>query len=63
MYKLEFVQISEHIYRLTYGTVVGIPVKISTWYVVDGEDVYIIDTGMEDYAYAQLNAKKIFRHP
>jgi len=56
--ELEFVQISQHIYKLTYETVVGIPVKISTWYVVNGEDVYIIDTGMEDYAYAQLNAAK-----
>ena len=25
---------------------------------MDGEDVYLIDTGMEDYAYAQLNAAK-----
>lgn len=58
MYKLEFVQISEHVYRLTYKTVVGIPVKINTWYVVDGEGVYIIDTGMEDYARTQLNAAK-----
>jgi hydroxyacylglutathione hydrolase len=58
VYELEFVQISEHIYRLTYETVVGIRVKINTWYVVDGEDVYIIDTGMEDYACAQLNAAK-----
>ncbi|QWH31831.1 MBL fold metallo-hydrolase (plasmid) [Bacillus mycoides] len=55
---MEFVQISEHVYRLTYETVVGIRVKINTWYVVDGEDVYIIDTGMADYAYAQLNAAK-----
>lgn len=58
MYGLEFVQISEHVYRLTYETVVGIRVKINTWYVVDGGDVYLIDTGMEDYAYAQLNAAK-----
>ena len=58
MYELEFVQISEHVYRLTYETVVGIRVRINTWYVVDGEDVYIIDTGMEDYACAQLNAAK-----
>ncbi len=58
MYELEFVQISEHVYRLTYETVVGIRVKINTWYIVDGEDVYLIDTGMEDYAYAQLNAAK-----
>ncbi|GAB1771804.1 MBL fold metallo-hydrolase [Priestia aryabhattai] len=55
---MEFVQISEHVYRLTYETVVGIRVKINTWYVVDGGDVYLIDTGMEDYAYAQLNAAK-----
>ncbi|MGG3575183.1 MBL fold metallo-hydrolase [Bacillus gobiensis] len=55
---MEFVQISEHVYRLTYETVVGIPVKINTWYVVDGEDVYIIDTGMEDYARVQLKAAK-----
>lgn len=58
MYELEFVQISEHVYRLTYKIVVGIPVKINTWYVVDGKDVYIIDTGMEDYARTQLNAAK-----
>lgn len=58
MYELEFIQISEHVYRLTYKIVVGIPVKINTWYVVDGEDVYIIDTGMEDYAHNQLNAAK-----
>jgi hydroxyacylglutathione hydrolase len=58
VYELEFVQISEHVYRLTYKTVVGIPVKINTWYVVDGEGVYIIDTGMEDYARTQLNAAK-----
>jgi len=58
VYELEFVQISEHVYRLTYETVVGIRVRINTWYVVDGEDVYIIDTGMEDYACAQLNAAK-----
>lgn len=55
---MEFVQISEHVYKLTYETVVGIPVKINTWYVVDGEDVYIIDTGMEDHAHMQLNAAK-----
>ncbi|MDD9791818.1 MBL fold metallo-hydrolase [Priestia megaterium] len=60
---MEFVQISEHVYRLTYETVVGIRVKINTWYVVDGEDVYIIDTGMEDYACAQLNAAKSLGAP
>ncbi len=63
MYELEFVQISEHVYRLTYETVVGIRVKINTWYIVDGEDVYLIDTGMEDYAYAQLNAAKFLGAP
>ncbi|MCQ9284195.1 MBL fold metallo-hydrolase [Priestia aryabhattai] len=60
---MEFVQISEHVYRLTYETVVGIRVKINTWYIVDGEDVYLIDTGMEDYAYAQLNAAKFLGAP
>ncbi|RAS85059.1 MBL fold metallo-hydrolase [Priestia endophytica] len=55
---MEFVQISEHVYRLTYKTVVGIPVKINTWYVVDGKGVYIIDTGMEDYVRTQLYAAK-----
>jgi len=63
VYELEFVQISEHVYRLTYETVVGIRVKINTWYIVDGEDVYLIDTGMEDYAYAQLNAAKFLGAP
>lgn len=63
MYELKFVQISKHIYRLTYETVVGIPVKINTWYVVDGEDVYIIDTGMEEYAHIQLKAAKSLGAP
>lgn len=60
---MEFVQISKHVYRLTYETVVGIPVKINTWYVVDAEDVYIIDTGMEDHAHMQLNAAKSLGTP
>ncbi|SDN06097.1 Glyoxylase, beta-lactamase superfamily II [Fictibacillus solisalsi] len=60
---MEFVQISEHVYKLTSETVVGIRVKINTWYVVEGEDVYIIDTGMEDYAGAQLNAAKSLGSP
>lgn len=63
MYELELVQISEHVYRLTYETVVGIPIKINTWYVVDGGDVYLIDTGMEDYAHTQLNAAKFLGAP
>lgn len=63
MYELELVQISEHVYRLTYETVVGIPIKINTWYVVDGGGVYLIDTGMEDYADTQLNAAKFLGAP
>lgn len=58
VHQLEFVQISRHIYKLTYKTVVEIPVKINTWYVLDGESVHIIDTGMKDYAHTQLNIAK-----
>ncbi|MBD1382715.1 MBL fold metallo-hydrolase [Metabacillus arenae] len=60
---MEFVQISKHVYKLTYETVIGIPVKINTWYVVDGEVVYIIDTGMQDHAHMQLNAAKFLGIP
>ena len=56
-------QISTHIYKLTVKTTVGIPIIINTWYVVNGDNVYIIDTGMASYADMQIRTAQLLGTP
>ncbi|MFJ1814935.1 MBL fold metallo-hydrolase [Staphylococcus saprophyticus] len=49
---------SDHIYKLNIQTTVGIPIQINTWFIVNDNDVYIIDTGMDDYAELQITIAK-----
>jgi len=61
--KLKLKQISTHIYKLTVKTTVGIPIIINTWYVVNGDNVYIIDTGMASYADMQIRTAQLLGTP
>lgn len=61
--KLELKQISTHIYKLTIETTVGIPIIINTWYVVNGNNVYIIDTGLASYADTQIKTAQQLGRP
>lgn len=56
MEKLELKQISNHIYKLTVETNVGIPIIINTWYIVNDDNVYIVDSGMNSYSKTQIKA-------
>lgn len=58
-----FTNISRHIYKLSITTNVGIPVLINTWFILKDSDVYIIDTGMDDYSDLQINIAKHLGNP
>ena len=53
---MELKQISNHIYKLTVETNVGIPIIINTWYIVNDDNVYIVDSGMNSYSKTQIKA-------
>ncbi len=61
--KMELKQISQHIYKLTVETTVGIPIIINTWYILDDSNVYIIDTGMDSYSNEQIKMAQILGTP
>lgn len=61
--KLDLKQISKHIYKLTVKTTVGIPIIINTWYIVDEDRVFIIDTGMDSYANTQISTAQLLGTP
>ena len=60
---MNLTQISEHVYKLTVKAVVGIPITINTWYVVKDNEVYIIDTGIEQYAELQIKVAQLLGEP
>lgn len=60
---MNLTQISEHVYKLTVKAVVGIPITINTWYVVKDNEVYIIDTGIEQYAELQIKVSQLLGEP
>lgn len=60
---LELKQISTHVYKLTVETTVGIPIIINTWYVVNGNNVNIIDTGMASYVDTQIKVAQLLGTP
>ena len=41
----------------------GIPITINTWYVVKDNEVYIIDTGIEQYAELQIKVAQLLGEP
>ncbi|NWK84780.1 MBL fold metallo-hydrolase [Staphylococcus sp. GSSP0090] len=60
---MKLIQISDHIYKLSIQTTVGIPIIINTWFIVSAHEVYIIDTGMDDYAELQITIAKSLGNP
>ena len=60
---MKLIQMSDHIYKLNIQTTVGIPIQINTWFIVNDNDVYIIDTGMDDYAELQITIAKSLGNP
>lgn len=60
---MKLVQISSNVYKLSVEVVVGIPVLINTWYIIDDDNVYIIDTGMNEYANLQVKVAKLLGNP
>ncbi|MCJ0916270.1 MBL fold metallo-hydrolase [Mammaliicoccus sciuri] len=60
---MNFTNISRHIYKLSITTNVGIPVLINTWFILKDSDVYIIDTGMDNYSGLQINIAKQLGNP
>lgn len=60
---MNLTQISEHIYKLSVKAEVGIPILINTWYVVKDNAVYIIDTGIEQYAELQIKVAQLLGEP
>ena len=60
---MKLIQMSDHIYKLNMQTTVGIPIQINTWFIVNDNDVYIIDTGMDDYAELQITIAKSLGNP
>ncbi|MGX0911447.1 MBL fold metallo-hydrolase [Staphylococcus caprae] len=60
---MNLTQISEHVYKLTIEAEIGMPILINTWYVVKDNGVYIIDTGIEQYAELQIKAAQLLGEP
>jgi len=56
-------QISNHIYKLTIKTKVGIPLDVNTWFIVEGDNVYIIDTGVTSFAQTQIETAQFLGNP
>ncbi|MBF7019882.1 MBL fold metallo-hydrolase [Staphylococcus sp. 18_1_E_LY] len=60
---MELKQVSQHIYKLTVETTVGIPIIINTWYILEDGNVYIIDTGMASYSNTQIKVALLLGAP
>ncbi|WP_436883988.1 MBL fold metallo-hydrolase [Mammaliicoccus sciuri] len=60
---MNFTKISKHIYKLSIYIDLGIPALINTWFILNDSDVYIIDTGMENYSELQMNIAKQLGNP
>ncbi|WP_436889193.1 MBL fold metallo-hydrolase [Mammaliicoccus sciuri] len=60
---MNFTKISKHIYKLSMNIDLGIPALINTWFILKGSDVYIIDTGMENYSELQIKIAKQLGNP
>ncbi|UQZ48023.1 MBL fold metallo-hydrolase [Bacillus sp. PK3-037] len=60
---MNLIQISEHVYQCEFELDVPIHIPVHIWFIKDGDDVYIIDTGIERFADAQIMAALAIGNP
>lgn len=60
---MNLIQISEHVYQCEFELDIPIHIPVHIWFIKDGDDVYIIDTGIERFADAQIKAALAIGHP
>lgn len=56
-------QLSEHVFQCEFVLDVPLRIPVHTWFMKDGDDVYIIDTGIERFADAQIRAALAIGNP
>ncbi|KIU10115.1 hydrolase [Bacillus subtilis] len=56
-------QLSEHVYQCEFELDVPLRIPVHTWFIKDGDDVYIVDTGIERFADAQIRAALAIGNP
>ncbi len=56
-------QLSEHVFQCEFVLDVPLRIPVHTWFMKDGDDVYIIDTGVERFADAQIRAALAIGNP
>ncbi|WP_069838295.1 MBL fold metallo-hydrolase [Bacillus sp. F56] len=56
-------QLSEHVFQCEFELDVPLRVPVHTWFIKDGDDVYIVDTGIERFADAQIRAALAIGNP
>lgn len=56
-------QLSEHVFQCEFELDVPLRIPVHTWFIKDGDDVYIVDTGIERFADAQIRAALAIGNP
>ncbi|MED1675666.1 MBL fold metallo-hydrolase [Bacillus subtilis] len=51
-------QLSEHVYQCEFELDVPLRIPVHTWFIKDGDDVYIVDTGIERFAALAIGNPK-----
>lgn len=63
---MNIIQLSENVFKCeTEFIPASTPatIQINTWLIKNHDDVYIIDTGIEELAYDQIRAAKVIGNP
>lgn len=56
-------QLSEHVFQCEFELDVPLRIPVHIWFIKDGDDIYIIDTGIERFADAQIRAALALGNP
>ena len=51
---MNLVQLTEHVYKSTFMMNPAVNLYVNVWYIKDNDDVYIIDTGLPQFAEEQI---------
>jgi glyoxylase-like metal-dependent hydrolase (beta-lactamase superfamily II) len=57
------IQLSKHIFKCEFKIEGPIKIPINIWFIKDHDDVYIIDTGVEELVHVQIKAAKAIGIP
>ncbi len=63
MLTMNIIQLSPHVYKCVFSINVSVEIPVNVWLVKDGEDVYIIDTGVESHVDEQIKAAESLGKP